>query len=78
MSGVPDMVIGNSERSVLAESILRKDGHPHFRSFSAGSQPKGAVNPFATRVLNSLGYPTSDLRSKTSATAREGRHAMCV
>jgi arsenate reductase len=56
---------GNSARSVLAESILRKDGHPRFRSFSAGSQPKGAVNPFAIRVLNNLGYPTSDLRSKS-------------
>src|SRR6202047_3320034 len=56
---------GNSARSVLAESGLRKDGHPRFRSFSAGSQPKGAVNPFAIRVLNNLGYPTSDLRSKS-------------
>jgi arsenate reductase len=56
---------GNSARSVLAESILRKDGRRHFRSFSAGSQPKGAVNPFAIKVLNSLDYPTDDLRSKS-------------
>jgi arsenate reductase (thioredoxin) len=56
---------GNSARSIMAESILRKDGHHHFRSFSAGSQPKGSVNPFAIRVLKSLDYPTDDLRSKS-------------
>jgi arsenate reductase (thioredoxin) len=56
---------GNSARSVLAESILRKDGSRHFRSFSAGSQPKGTVNPFAIKVLNSLDYPTDGLRSKS-------------
>jgi protein-tyrosine-phosphatase len=56
---------GNSARSILAESILRKDGRRHFRAFSAGSQPKGAVNPFAIRVLKSLDYPTDDLRSKS-------------
>ncbi len=56
---------GNSARSILAESILRKDGRGHFRAFSAGSQPKGAVNPFAIKVLNSLDYPTDNLRSKS-------------
>jgi arsenate reductase len=58
---------GNTARSILAESILRKDGHRHFRAFSAGSQPKGAVNPYAIKVLNSLDYPTDDLRSKSWA-----------
>jgi arsenate reductase len=56
---------GNSARSILAESILRKDSRRHFRAFSAGSRPKGAVNPFAIKVLNSLDYPTDDLRSKS-------------
>jgi arsenate reductase len=57
---------GNSARSILAESILRKDGRRHFRAFSAGSQPKGIVNPFAIKVLESLDYhPTDDLRSKS-------------
>jgi arsenate reductase len=56
---------GNSARSILAEAILRKDGRGRFRAFSAGSQPKGAVNPFAVRVLRSLDYPTDDLRSKS-------------
>ena len=56
---------GNSARSILAESILRKDGNGRFRAFSAGSQPKGAVNPVALRVLASLDYPTDSLRSKS-------------
>jgi arsenate reductase len=56
---------GNSARSILAESILRKEGRNHFRAFSAGSQPKGMVNPFAIKVLKSLDYPTDDLRSKS-------------
>jgi arsenate reductase (thioredoxin) len=56
---------GNSARSILAESILRKEGRNHFRAFSAGSQPKGKVNPFAIKVLQSLDYPTDDLRSKS-------------
>jgi arsenate reductase (thioredoxin) len=56
---------GNSARSILAESILRKDGRHHFRAFSAGSQPKGTVNPFAIKVLRSLDYPTDDMRSKS-------------
>jgi arsenate reductase (thioredoxin) len=56
---------GNTARSILAESILRKDGRRHFRAFSAGSQPKGTVNPIAIEVLGSLDYPTDDLRSKS-------------
>jgi arsenate reductase len=56
---------GNSARSILAESILRKEGRQLFRAFSAGSQPKGAVNPLAIKVLNSLDFPTEGLRSKS-------------
>ncbi len=56
---------GNSARSILAESILREDGAEHFRSFSAGSMPKGEVNPIALRVLKKLDYPTEGMRSKS-------------
>lgn len=56
---------GNSARSILAESILRKDGAGRFRAFSAGSHPKGGVNPFALKVLEGFDYPTNDLRSKS-------------
>lgn len=56
---------GNSARSILAESLLRKEGAGRFRAFSAGSQPKGEVNPFALRVLENSGYPIDGLRSKS-------------
>jgi arsenate reductase len=56
---------GNSARSILAESILRKEGAGRFRAFSAGSHPKRTVNPFALIVLESYKYPTEGLRSKS-------------
>lgn len=56
---------GNSARSILAESILRKDGQGRFRAFSAGSTPNGHVNPLAVQTLENFGYPTEGLRSKT-------------
>jgi protein-tyrosine-phosphatase len=56
---------GNSACSILAESILRKDGAGCFNAFSAGSQPKGAVNPFALKLLASMDYPIDGMRSKS-------------
>ncbi len=56
---------GNTARSVLAESILRKDGAGRFRAFSAGSRPKGTVNPLALKVLAAFDYPTDGFRSKS-------------
>jgi arsenate reductase len=56
---------GNSARSILAESILRKDGAGRFKAFSAGSAPKGAVHPLALHTLDSVGYPTDGMRSKS-------------
>lgn len=56
---------GNTARSILAESILRKLGGNRFQAFSAGSQPKGVVNPFALRVLAAHDCPTDGLRPKS-------------
>ncbi|HUI22468.1 MAG TPA: arsenate reductase ArsC [Methylocella sp.] len=55
---------GNSARSIMAESILRKLGGERFNAFSAGSHPKSAVNPFALKTIVAFGYPAEGLRSK--------------
>lgn len=55
---------GNTARSILAEGILRKDGAGRFNAFSAGSQPKGTVNPYALKTLAAYEYPTDGYRSK--------------
>src|SRR4029453_2801212 len=56
---------GNSARSIMAEAILNKLGAGKFRAYSAGSQPKGQVNPQTIQLLRSLGYDTSGFRSKS-------------
>jgi arsenate reductase len=56
---------GNSARSILAESILRKDGAGRFNAFSAGSHPKRSINPLALKALDAYGYPTDGFRPKS-------------
>jgi arsenate reductase (thioredoxin) len=56
---------GNSARSIIAEAILDKLGVGRFRAYSAGSQPKGRVNPHTVILLRNLGYDTSGFRSKS-------------
>ena len=56
---------GNSARSVIAEAIVNREGRGRFRGFSAGSQPKGAVNPGTIGLLQKLNYDTSQFRSKS-------------
>lgn len=58
---------GNSARSVMAESILNREGRGRFMAFSAGSQPKGKVNPYALDLLRKFNYDISALRSKSWA-----------
>jgi arsenate reductase (thioredoxin) len=56
---------GNSARSILAEVMLNAMGQGRFRAFSAGSHPKGEVNPFALELLLKHRMPTAGLRSKS-------------
>jgi len=55
---------GNSARSIMAESMLRHLGGGRFNAYSAGSRPRGAVNPLALKTLQIWGFPTEGLRSK--------------
>ncbi|NTU58789.1 MAG: arsenate reductase ArsC [Chlorobiaceae bacterium] len=56
---------GNSARSIMAEAILNDRGHDRFKAYSAGSRPRGEVEPVVLELLGSLGFDTSGLRSKS-------------
>ena len=56
---------GNTARSILAECILRAQGSGRFAAYSAGSQPKGVVNPLSLKTLVAHGIPADGARSKS-------------
>lgn len=65
MYNVLILCTGNSARSILAEAILNREGQGRFCAFSGGSFPKGKVNPHAIKLLQELGYVTSEFSSKS-------------
>lgn len=56
---------GNSARSIIAEAIMNRSGRGRFKAYSAGSIPKGEVNPHALSLLKGLNHPVEGLRSKS-------------
>jgi arsenate reductase len=56
---------GNTARSVIAEVLVNHWGKGKFHGYSAGSFPKGEVNPLTIELLKSLKLPTDNLRSKS-------------
>jgi arsenate reductase len=56
---------GNSARSIMAEAILNRAGLGRFKAYSAGSQPKGQVHPYALDLLKRLNFDVSAVRSKS-------------
>jgi arsenate reductase len=56
---------GNTARSILAEVLLNAIGAGRFRAYSAGSFPKGQINPHALKLLQKNRLSTEGLRSKS-------------
>lgn len=56
---------GNTARSIMAEGLMRHLGKGRFVAYSAGSMPKGDVNPLALRVLAKHGIAADGFRSKS-------------
>jgi len=56
---------GNSARSVMAECILNREGGGRFKAYSAGSHPKGHIDPTVLALLKKTNYPADGLRSKS-------------
>ncbi|MCU7846069.1 MAG: arsenate reductase ArsC [Candidatus Thiodiazotropha sp. (ex Monitilora ramsayi)] len=55
---------GNSARSIFGELLLQRLGMGRFRAFSAGSHPKGEVNPLTIEVAKDNNFLTDELHSK--------------
>lgn len=57
---------GNSARSILAEALMNDLGRSRgFKGYSAGSHPKGEVNPWALKTLEHNHLSTEGFRSKS-------------
>jgi protein-tyrosine-phosphatase len=56
---------GNSARSIVAECIMNRVGAGKFRAFSAGSHPRGLIEPAVLNLLAKANHPTESLRSKS-------------
>ncbi len=56
---------GNSARSIMAEALLQRRGANQYNAYSAGSMPKGRVNPFAIEILKANNFDPDSFRSKS-------------
>ncbi|MDW5416095.1 arsenate reductase ArsC [Iodobacter sp. CM08] len=55
----------NSARSVMSEGLLNILGQGRFNAYSAGTHPSGQIHPYTIELLQSIGYETSHLHSKS-------------
>ena len=57
--------VRNSARSIMAECIMNRLGAGKFRAFSAGSHPRGFIEPAVLNLLEKANHSTQELRSKS-------------
>jgi arsenate reductase (thioredoxin) len=55
----------NSCRSILSEAVFNNRAPEGLRAASAGSHPRGEVNPLALAALHRHGIPSDELTSKS-------------
>jgi len=55
----------NSARSIMAEKLMEHWGKGRFKAYSAGSAPKGQVNPLTIKTLELHSLNSDGLRSKS-------------
>lgn len=68
MGARPNVLIlctGNSCRSQMAEGLLRHYAGDRFDVYSAGTDPRDEVHPFAVRVMGEIGIDISGQRPKS-------------
>ena len=63
--GILILCTGNSARSILGEALVGRAGAGRWRSYSAGSRPRGEPHPAALRLLAAKGFDTALFRSKS-------------
>ncbi len=65
MKKVLILCTGNSCRSIMAEGLVNKYFKGEIKAYSAGSHPRGKVNPHAKKVLEEEGAWSEEYHSKT-------------
>lgn len=60
--------VTNCARSLMAESIMRKNGGLLYKAYSAGVEPASAIHPLTIKTLEDHSYPVENLQPKAIAT----------